>query len=225
MPAPEARVCGKGIHLPSRDGARRGRGGPCAGRSGSEGRVPARLPGSRVVFPSNNVEKCGNVISAGPSRRDTIRAAMRAIAAVRIVLETNNTQTNAFLFHSNANDGRSAFTAAGAAARVISEMPDWYGDPASYRPEAALPVAAVRLSGIKGVDWHGVTAREAVRTVQGECGVRMAKPSGGELSLGRIFWRAFLRGGIQGARYLSDSIRAAASGGSLAAFLEELCGG
>jgi biotin carboxylase len=54
-------------------------------------------PGSRVVFPRNNVEKCCNVLSRSRYRRDAIGAAEKAANAILIRLEPGNPETEAFL--------------------------------------------------------------------------------------------------------------------------------
>jgi biotin carboxylase len=55
-------------------------------------------PGDKVTFPRNNVEKCGNVISAAENRRDAAAMAERAANAILIRLEPGNEETEAFLF-------------------------------------------------------------------------------------------------------------------------------
>jgi biotin carboxylase len=43
-------------------------------------------PGDTVVFPTNNVSKCGNVIACAPTRDEAIAAAEKAAQAVRVRL-------------------------------------------------------------------------------------------------------------------------------------------
>jgi hypothetical protein len=181
--------------------------------------------GSIVVFPTNNVEKCGNVISAAASRRAAVKAAMRAAAGIRIVLSPNDPGTNAFLFETNAGaDSRSAFTVSAAAARALTAMPAFFGDPGAFNPNAPLCVAAFS-AGAGGRDWHGLSLRETIRLAEKECCVRFVKPAAAPFCLWGLFWRAVTRGGIQGARYAADSVRDAASRGALRDFLKEICGG
>jgi biotin carboxylase len=54
-------------------------------------------PGSKVTFPKNNVEKCGNVISRSRYRRDAADAALKAANSILIRLEPGNPETDAFL--------------------------------------------------------------------------------------------------------------------------------
>ena len=49
-----------------------------------------------VVFPHNNVQKCGNVISSSPSRKDSIAAAEKAVSEIVLRLEPCVPETDAF---------------------------------------------------------------------------------------------------------------------------------
>jgi biotin carboxylase len=59
-------------------------------------------PGSPLKFPENNVEKCGNVISALPKRKDAIAVAHKAVSLITVRLKPSNKETAAFLFASPA---------------------------------------------------------------------------------------------------------------------------
>ena len=54
--------------------------------------------GSIVRFPTNNVEKCGNVISVGAGCDDAVNAAEEAVRKIFILLEPENERTESFLF-------------------------------------------------------------------------------------------------------------------------------
>jgi hypothetical protein len=54
-------------------------------------------PGSKVTFPQNNVEKCGNVLSRSRYRWDAVKAAEKAANSIMIRLEPGNPETDAFL--------------------------------------------------------------------------------------------------------------------------------
>jgi biotin carboxylase len=53
--------------------------------------------GSAVIFPENNVSKCGNIISAAPNREDAVNSAEKAARSILIRLEAPNDDTAAFL--------------------------------------------------------------------------------------------------------------------------------
>ena len=50
-----------------------------------------------VVFPQNNVEKCGNVLSAAPSRREAVEASEAACRKIILRLTPHVAETDAFL--------------------------------------------------------------------------------------------------------------------------------
>jgi biotin carboxylase len=54
-------------------------------------------PGSKVTFPKNNVEKCGNVISMAQLKEDATNAAKNAANSILIRLEPGDPDTEAFL--------------------------------------------------------------------------------------------------------------------------------
>jgi biotin carboxylase len=56
-------------------------------RPGVEAAFLRVKPGDRVNLPQNNVEKCGNVISAAPTREEAVRIAEEAAASVKILLK------------------------------------------------------------------------------------------------------------------------------------------
>jgi biotin carboxylase len=178
-------------------------------------------PGGRVVFPRNNVEKCGNVIAVDVDRREAVRIARAAIACICLRLEPLDTRTDDFLF----GEGVHAFPAgARRAARGLAALPPWEGEAALFRPGAALPVLPLEgWHAIEDEDWHGAGFVQSARQALEECNARLVGPGGG-FAIGRLFWSCLLRGSRQGALYLADSVRAAASRGQLAAFLGRACG-
>jgi hypothetical protein len=180
-------------------------------------------PGSRVVFPRNNVEKCGNAISAHPNRRKAVEAAERAIGAVTIRLVPLCEATDRFLFV----DGTDAFTLSRRAnIDALAAMPSWEGNPSQARGCTALFAAPLSAIGEEPCrDWHGLSLAEAVRKVERGCGIQLAaRPGRDAILLGRVFWRAMVRGSVQGGMYLIDSARRAAERGTLQRYLEGICG-
>ena len=53
--------------------------------------------GDTVVFPQNNVEKCGNVLSAAPHRADAVQASEAACRKIVLRLKPHAAETDAFL--------------------------------------------------------------------------------------------------------------------------------
>ena len=58
---------------------------------------PRAGAGNTVVFPQNNVEKCGNVLSAAPSRREAVLASEAACRKIVLRLKPHVAETDAFL--------------------------------------------------------------------------------------------------------------------------------
>ena len=179
-------------------------------------------PGSEVMFPANNVEKCGNVISAADTRQEAVEAAERAIAALGIRLRPLTESTTRFLFHES---GRNAFPFAPAELlSEISRMPPFRGDLA----QAAAP-GTIHVDPLPGVshdelrDWHGTPLAEAVRLalLHGD-GAMDTGRADTPLVLSGLFWKAMMRGSVQGGVYILDSARSAASQGRLMHFLAGL---
>ena len=58
---------------------------------------PRAGAGDTVVFPQHNVEKCGNVLSAAPSRREAVQASEAACRKIVLRLKPHVAETDAFL--------------------------------------------------------------------------------------------------------------------------------
>ena len=58
---------------------------------------PRAGAGDTVVFPQNNVEKCGNVLSAAPSRREAVEASEAACRKIILRLKPHVAETDTFL--------------------------------------------------------------------------------------------------------------------------------
>ena len=178
--------------------------------------------GSEVTFPANNVEKCGNVIAVAGTRREAVEAAESGIAALGIRLRPLSEATNRFLFHES---GHGAFPSAPAGLlSEVSRMPPFRGE---FSRMAALGTIHVEpLTGFaRGElrDWHGTPLAEAVRLalLHGDGSMDTGR-SDAPLVLSGLFWKAMMRGSVQGGVYLLDSARSAASQGRLMHFLAGL---
>jgi biotin carboxylase len=178
-------------------------------------------PGDRVVFPSNNVQKCGNVISQAPTREAAAEAAESAARALIIRLAPDDPETEAYLRGEGETESKAdfpsppfAFKVEGDAALALAAMPE-------YRAEAELgqetPSFAPfdRASEVEGVDWSGrlfAASAEQLReraSMEADAhpsghGRKAEAPSPRLVPAGR-FWRALARGGIQAALYVLDT--------------------
>ena len=179
-------------------------------------------PGATVAFPTNNVEKCGNIIAVADARGEAVEAAERGIGAIGIRLRPLENATTQFLFHETSHG---AYEAAGPdLMSAIEAMPPFQGNP----PRAAIggtilvePLA--RFDSQETRDWHGWPLTAAARLALLHGGGKMeAGIPGGNFVLSGLFWRAIVRGSAQGGTYLLDSVRSAAGQGRLSEFLAGL---
>lgn len=179
-------------------------------------------PGSEVVFPANNVEKCGNVIALSDTRTGAVDAAERGIAAIGIRLRPLSEKTTRFLFHES---GHNAYaTVPPAMLSTIARMRPFKGNPAREVPTGTVQIEPLPgFSQSEARDWHGTRLAEAVRLafLHGDAALHTGMP-GDFFVLAGLFWRAMIRGSAQGGVYLLDSVRRAASQGRLMEFLAEL---
>jgi biotin carboxylase len=168
-------------------------------------------PGDYVAFPSNNVEKCGNVISQAPTREAAVAAAESAARSLHIRLAPAERVTEAFLESGGQAAAAAwpplAFTAEGAAARELADMPE-YGEDTGPDSRPVAPFALAQSVG--GLDWSGRGYAESARLAFALGGASLAEAqtadgsASSRLLAGR-FWRALARGGFQAALYVLDT--------------------
>lgn len=157
--------------------------------------------GMETVFPRNNIEKCGNVISQAAELQEAVKAAEEAASSVFIRLEPENRTTEFFLFSRNSTWPPSAFALAVKRNRdAFDTMPDYSAGPAASEQVLMLPDPDSE----DGKEWHGVQFSEALRRVLSSAGERCG---GRTIIPGKVFWKAFLRGGIQGGVWVLDTLR------------------
>ena len=147
--------------------------------------------GERVVFPVNNVQKCANFISAAEDYDIAVAAAEEAARKIFIRLEPGNPETAAFLGGESYHWVPDAYVLTREAdlAFIIKLGPGEGGMPPEISKEAA-------------VDWHGLGMNDAMKRLIGYTGC-----SENDLTAG--FWKAFLRGGLQGGVwYLETEVHA-----------------
>ena len=165
--------------------------------------------GGRVVFPENNVSKCGNVLAAAPGRKSAMDAADTAARAVLIHLEAPDETTAAFLDAGPASGGGvwppDSFSVSPAVIAALARLPD--SPKTGIAPEPALvPFPAFTESGLKDHAGRGVEeSLDAVRVLTG-LSLPVVSPDQAAANglLGRRFWAALIRGGYQGAAYIAD---------------------
>ncbi|HAK46071.1 MAG TPA: hypothetical protein DCO79_09175 [Spirochaeta sp.] len=136
--------------------------------------------GARVVFPVNNVQKCANCISAADDYDIAVAAAEEAVKALLIRLEPGDFETAAFIRRESYDWVPDAYVLTREAdiAFIISLGLDAGGMLPDLGHEAA-------------VDWHGLGMSEAILRLKSSIDCS-------DDDFTADFWKAFLRGGIQG---------------------------
>lgn len=161
--------------------------------------------GSRVEFPRNNVEKCGNVISCSESRSLAVSAAESAAACIVLRLEPRCSRTEQFLSREElpGEQGfpRSAYDFSSAASGLLQELEK---NPAVQENESVQEcVPGCIMAASEGQrDWNFRTVRQSLALFDRLCPVHPALDA-------RKFWSCLERGGVQGILYYADSAEAA----------------
>jgi biotin carboxylase len=176
-------------------------------------------PGDRVIFPSNNVQKCGNVLAVAERRADAEAAASRALGLLQIRLRPLVAATSEHLLRAGSHDcfenlPREVLSS-------VNAMPAFRGEPSLADREA--PIAIEPPAGwdrCRRKDWHGQEFADAVRLACARGGGSIRPVQGkSDFQICGMFWKAFVRGGHQGGIYVLDSIREAVRRGVLKEFL------
>ncbi|HUX14159.1 MAG TPA: ATP-grasp domain-containing protein, partial [Spirochaetia bacterium] len=188
--------------------------------------------GDSVRFPKNNVEKCGNVIACASDRVHASAAAEAALRCIELRLEPNRPETDEFLFSQRIglpDPHLFELTADPDIAAVL----EYEKSCATIRELSATiheSINAARFPAVVSLpswpeetvlNWMGMSLAEAVQTVVRVHSLQLIEgdPRDSDLSTQQIhessafsgaFWLAIVRGGLQGVRYLLDSILAEA---------------
>ncbi|MGA2975767.1 MAG: ATP-grasp domain-containing protein [Spirochaetia bacterium] len=179
-------------------------------------------PGDEVVFPSNNVQKCGNVLAVADTRTAAVAAAHNGLALLRIRLRPALEKTNWHIFHDSGNDAFELISV--ETRRAMEKMPPFLGNPSSVTPADEIGIAPFnRIKGEKILDWYGSSLDAAVKMAcRDGRGTVLSGGEDGRFALCGLFWRAMVRASAQGGTYVLDSVREAARRGKLKELLETL---
>ena len=165
--------------------------------SGVRDVLPRNKVGDTVDFPRNNVQKCGNVIAVAPTFAESQNAAHEAIRRITLRLSPNNGATDAFL------RGKSRSDEAGfppIAYPKLREKIDERGfSPSLEAGKKATDWFLRDLIDFAEEDWNHCTIRQTLERFDSLCPNHPNIPT-------PLLLNAILRGGIQGALYVSDSL-------------------
>ena len=185
--------------------------------------------GDVVRFPTNNVEKCGNVIAVNEHRERACAAAEEATSRLWVHLQPADWRTERFLYRREQGwledafslrvpGNHAAYSKMGPFARIpggereitVAPLPsleledamDWHGNGVAETAERALAFTCCRFSsgGADGVDLQ----QSGGVGRSGAAGAVQQQTDG--VVLGSVFWTALLRGGLQGAVWSIETV-------------------
>lgn len=147
--------------------------------------------GCTVDFPRNNVQKCGNVISVNDDYDEAVKQAHKAVSDVYIPLVCPDQKTDAFLAKSS-NSAEDNFppSAFSVPEKIISKIT---GTISENQVIAELIPSSFKKY-MNENDWNYLTIEETAKKVDELCKFHGAVEA-------QSFWRALIRGGLQGAVY------------------------
>ena len=157
--------------------------------------------GDRVIFPVNNVSKCGNVIALGESREKALEASEKAVGKIRILLEEGDSETREFLeCPLSHNFPPSAYDTENSGWCRSGGLDDFHPDFSLQYANHPVPLPEPEDDLLSKKDWHGITVKDALREIEEDMGIETDSDCEWTL-FSRHLWYALLRGGIQGARW------------------------
>lgn len=169
---------------------------------------PRSSSGDTVVFPVNNVEKCGNCLASAPTRSLAVQAAEDACRSICVRLTPSNPTTDEFLATSTLFPP-DAFM---LPEKIDSNFDKWepHGLSASvtHQSQVIILIPSFLVPFFDTIfDWQGRTIRQsldvACEMVPGlvqELGVL-------DCNIMQRYYKALIRGGIQGIVYTYDSVQ------------------
>ena len=173
--------------------------------------------GDKVRFPENNVEKVGNCITVNKERSIAISSAEDACRDLFVHLEPCNQETEKFLFGSSQSWVASAFTLEKEEnIKSLENMPEFELNSTNGISILGLPA----LEEETFCEWHGKSIALAFDEVLEKRYQKIVDKKVRPVSinvissenifdgvvLGKLFYRSFIRGGVQGGVWVIDSL-------------------
>lgn len=156
-------------------------------------------PGESVDFPRNNVQKCGNVISVSSSLEKAVCSASRACSRIFVRLSPCNERTDCFLRGETAPDEHGFPPAAYSCFSAVEHTSIPGIIPENKPVLSCVPEEIQPFLLSAETDWNYLTIRAAAARFDKLCRRHPVIPQ-------EQFWKALLKGGIQAAVYVSDTI-------------------
>ena len=158
--------------------------------------------GSRVDFPRNNVEKCGNVISRCADRRLSLKGAEMAVSEIVLRLEKNNESTQNYLMGvENKYEKGFPYSAYELSSDELiafeKEVESLDSVIIGENESIVIPESLASFAGERQ-DFNYRTILNTLDKVNKYAGARKSVPA-------IKFWKSLIRGGVQGALYAVDT--------------------
>ena len=158
--------------------------------------------GSRVDFPRNNVEKCGNVISRCADRRLSLKGAEMAVSEIVLRLEKNNESTQNYLMGvENKYEKGFPYSAYELSSDELiafeKEVESLDSVIIGENESIVIPESLASFAGERQ-DFNYRTILNTLDKVKKYAGARKTVPA-------IKFWKSLIRGGVQGALYAVDT--------------------
>ncbi len=158
--------------------------------------------GSRVDFPRNNVEKCGNVISRCADRSLSLKGAEMAVSEIVLRLEKNNESTQNYLMGvENKYEKGFPYSAYELSSDELiafeKEVESLDSVIIGENESILIPESLASFAGERQ-DFNYRTILNTLDKVNKYAGARKSVPA-------IKFWKSLIRGGVQGALYAVDT--------------------
>ncbi len=158
--------------------------------------------GSRVDFPRNNVEKCGNVISRCADRSLSLKGAEMAVSEIVLRLEKNNESTQNYLMGvENKYEKGFPYSAYELSSDELiafeKEVESLDFVIIGENESIVIPESLASFAGERQ-DFNYRTILNTLDKVNKYAGARKSVPA-------IKFWKSLIRGGVQGALYAVDT--------------------
>jgi len=157
--------------------------------------------GSSVVFPRNNVEKCGNSIAVSAQRALAVKAAEDSVASIVLRLEKNNSATDTFLSGESQKSERNfppdAYQLTPEQRKLFKEFVSTAENIPQNMPVSKLIPPCLKECASTLKDYNHRTMSDSLALYDKIC-------SAHPMLDGKKFWQAFMRGGLQALLYVTD---------------------
>ena len=179
-----------------------------------------KTTGDSVVFPKNNVQKCGNIIAVHKDRKIALEKAEKACRDILVRLQPCIRETEEFLFQYKEPWIPDAFSFENPEnIRILELMEKAVIQETAENTENVITVAVTGLPAAKNEnsrDWQGRGFLESLNSVMEISGCEFENSDKKyNIILGTLFWDAFRKGGIQGGLWIIDTIKQYINNGEL----------